>query len=216
MNAQAEEVLNETSAAAETVPTEGKKRAKAETVRVTMTDGRQVDFTGKRKMLKSSEFDGANWKGTRFDFKDGKTLFYSAPAADLQTAEGELMLHKLAAHGSEQKIGDETAGKTDNLSDMYDAVEDCIDRLNKGEWYTEGTGAGAFGMGILLRALAEFTGKTQDQLRPWLKSRTTDERKALKATPKLKPIIQRMEDEEAAKTAHVDTDALLAGIAAAT
>ena len=188
---------------------------KAEAEKITMEDGRIVEFAGKRKMLKEGLFnEDGTWKLTRFDFRDGRTIVYAAPSADLRTAEGELMLHKLAAHGSEQKLGDETAGKTQSISDMYDAVEDCVGRLDKGEWYAEGAGEGAFGLTMLLRALVEFTGKTREQLQPWLKSRSPDERKALKNAPKIRPIIQRLEDEEAAKTAHVDTESLLGQLGA--
>lgn len=189
-------------------PTKG-KAPKAPPEKVTMTDGRIVEFAGKRKMLKSPEFnEDGTWKLNHFDFRDGRTLTHNAPSADLRTAEGELMIHKLAAHGSEQKVGDETAG-AQTISDMFDVVEACIDRLDRGEWYVEGAGEGARGMGILLKALVEFTGKTADQLRPWLKGRSADERKALQGTPQIKPIIQRLQDEELSKAAHIDTGAMM-------
>lgn len=189
-----------------------KQSAKVPPEQVKMTDGRTVEFAGKRKMLKEGEFDAdGNWKSTRFDFRDGRTLRYNAPAADLRTGEGEFLTQKLAEHGSEQKIGDETAGAS-SISDMFDAVEDCIERLNRGEWYVEGAGEGARGIGILLKALVEFTGKTAEQLRPWLKAKSRDERKALEGTKEIRPIIQRLQDEETAKTAHIDTATMLASL----
>ena len=193
-----------------------KGRPKAEVEKVTMEDGRVVEFAGKRKMIKNSlPTSEGRWDYTRFDFRDGRSIIFKNPGIDLKIdTEGEYLFDKLASHGLEQKLGDETAGKTASISDMYDAVSECAERLTKGEWYAEGAGEGAFGTTNLLKALVEFTGKTREVLQPWLKSRSPDERKALRNAPKIRPIIQRLEDEEAAKTAHVDTDALLGSLEA--
>jgi hypothetical protein len=191
------------------------KKPKAEVETVTMTDGTKVEFAGKRKMLKNSVFDSSGiWMGTRFDFRNGETLTYDAPGGDLKTPDGESLVQKFAAHGAEQKIGDETAGAK-SVSDMVDAVTECIDRLGKGEWYIAGVGEGAGGTSILLRALIERTGKTKDVLGPWLKTKTPAEKKALRGSRELKHIVERLEAEESAKTAHVDTDALFSELDAA-
>jgi hypothetical protein len=191
------------------------KKPKAEVETVTMSDGTHVEFAGKRKMLKNSEFtsDGI-WVGTRFDFRNGETRTYEAPGGDLKTPEGKLLVQQLAAHGAEQKIGDETAGAK-SISDMVDAVDECIDRLAKGEWYIAGVGEGAGGTSVLLRALIEFTGKTKDVLAPWLKQKTPQQKKAMRLSKELKDIVARIEAEENAKTAHVDTDALFSELDAA-
>jgi hypothetical protein len=191
------------------------KKPKTEVETVEMEDGRKVDFAGKRKMLKESIFDSTgNYVGTRFDFRNGTSLTYEAPAAHLRTPDGELVVARLTGHGAEQKIGDETAGAK-SISDMVDAVTECIDRLTKGEWYVAGVGEGAGGTSVLLRALIEKTGKTKDVLGPWLKTKTPAEKKALRNSRELKAIVERLEAEESAKTAHVDTDALFSELDAA-
>src|SRR5438105_11593993 len=130
-----------------------KAKPKAEVEKVKMSDGREVEFAGKRKMLKEAIYADGQWIGTRFDFRNGETRTFDAPAQDIKTPdEGIFLFHKLAGHGSEQKIGDETAG-AESIGDMIDAVDAVIDRLSKGEWYMEGVGAGAAGTSILLRAL---------------------------------------------------------------
>lgn len=197
----------------EQATTTAKPKKKAEVENVRMTDGRDVEFAGKRKMLKQAIYDSnGNWIGTQFDFRNGETRTLEAPAEDLKTPDGEVMLHKYAGHGSEQKVGDETAG-AESLSDMIDAVDAVIDRLSRGEWYIEGTGAGAAGTSLLLRALVvqqQEKGKEVDltKLRGWLKTKTPEQKKAMRASDQLRPIVQRLEAEDAAKTAHVDTDAL--------
>jgi hypothetical protein len=190
-------------------------RKTAEVEKVTMSDGREVDFAGKRKMLKESLFtsDGI-WVGTRFDFRNGETRTFNSPDGVLKTPDGEFLLQRLAAHGAEQKIGDETAGAK-SISDMVDAVDECIDRLDKGEWYIAGVGEGAGGTSILLRALIEFTGKAREVLGPWLKQKTPLQKKAMRSSKELKGIVERLQAEEDAKTAHVDTGALLAELDAA-
>jgi hypothetical protein len=191
------------------------KKPKAEVEKVQMEDGRQVEFAGKRKMLKDGVFADGVWIGTRFDFRDGRTLNYDAPDPSVRTPTGEILRDQHACHGSFQKIGDETAGAK-SVSEMYDAVEACIDRLNKAEWYVEGTGEGAFGTSVLARALAlAYPQKSGEEIKVWLKSRTADEKKAMKTSTKLRPIIQRLEDEEAAKSAHVDTEELFGQLDAA-
>lgn len=188
---------------------------------VEMTDGRKVNFpVGKnpdrqRKMLKESIFDSEGYYlGTRFDFRNGETRTFNRPAADLKTPDGVYLRDQGEGHGWEQKIGDETAGAK-SISDMVDAVDECITRLDKGEWYIAGVGEGAGGTSVLLRALIEFTGKTREVLGPWLKGKTPNEKKAMRASKELKHIVERLEAEEASKTAHVDTAALFEELDAA-
>ena len=68
---------------------------------VTMTDGRVVDFAGKRKLLKESSVSADGKVQVRLDFRNGETRLFTLP---------DSLLTKFAAHGAEQKLGDEIAG----------------------------------------------------------------------------------------------------------
>ena len=196
------------------------KAARAETVieQVTMEDGREVGFAGKRRLNKSTEvIDGQ--AHVRFDLRNGKPFLFNVAQSGL--------LIELACHGASQKIGDETAGETD-LDDMAVAIEDMIARLNRGEWTAKRTGAGdSFsGASVVIRAICEVTGKSVEEVKAYLQ-RKLDEaeaagnkltRRALydsfrAPNSKTGVVIERLEREKAAKTPAVDADALLADLA---
>lgn len=180
------------------------KDSKVETV--SMKDGRLVDFAGKRKLLKDTFIEGSDVT-IRLDFRNGETRTFKIPQ--------ELML-KFAGHGAEQKLGDEIAG-VDDVEDCVLAVDDLMTRLDNKEWSTKSAGNGMAGTSILVRALMEFTGKTLEQIRAFLSSKNQAEKIALRNNPKVKPIVERLESEKAAKmagAAKVDTDAMLATIGA--
>lgn len=179
--------------------------AKAETTieTVTLTDGRIVDFAGKRKLLKESFVkDGVVY--VRMDFRNGETRTFQIPSA---------LLLKFAAHGAEQKLGDEIAGLTD-IDDAVLAIDALTERLNKGEWGVTREANGMAGTSVLVRALVEHTGKTVEQIKTFLSTKTQAEKVALRNNPKVKPIVERIEAEKASKKSAVDTDALLESLGA--
>jgi len=185
--------------------TEKEVKAKAEIETVTMSDGRKVDFAGKRKMLKESIFNSdGSLASVRLDFRNGQFINFEPPAALSAKAEG---------HGWEQKLGDETAG-VDDVDDMYLAVEELAGRLQNGEWSLKREGGGMAGTSVLLRALMEFSGRTQDQVKEFLTGKSQAEKLALRNSPKVKPIVERLEAEKIAKGSKVDTAALDAGLEA--
>lgn len=190
----AEVATNGSSDAANAKPA----KAKPEVTEVQIGD-RKVSFAGKRKMLKESFFpDGSNPQ-VRLDFVNGKSILFTLP---------DSLLAKFAAHGAEQKLGDETAG-TQDVDDMYEDVSALVERLNKGEWRTERQGGGFSGISLLIKALMEVTSKTEQQVKDWIKDKTPADKAALKNSPKVKPVYDRLEAEKAAGAAKVDTDALL-------
>ena len=68
------------------------------------------------------------------------------------------------------------------------------------------------GTSILVRALVESTGKPVEAIKAFLANKSHAEKVALRGNPRIKPIVERMEAEKAAKAsgkAGVDTDALL-------
>jgi len=179
--------------------------AKAETQieTVTMEDGRVVDFPGKRKLQKSTTIMPEGKVQVRLDFRNGQTRLFTIP---------DNLLNKFAAHGAEQKLGDEIAG-LDDMEDAVLAVDDLIDRLYNGEWGVRKESSGMAGTSVLAKALIELTGKAPDQIREFLKAKTQAEKVALRNSARIKPIVERLEAEKASKGTKVDTDALLGELA---
>lgn len=174
--------------------------AKAETqiTTVTMTDGSVVDFAGKRKLLKTAqEVDGK--VQVRLDFRNGETRLFTVPDA---------LMNKFAAHGAEQKLGDCIAG-LDDIDDCVMAVDEVIDRLYNGEWNAKRESTGMAGSSVLARALVEHTGKSAEEIKAFLATKSQAEKVALRNNPKIKPIVERIEAEKVSKKSDVDTDALL-------
>ncbi len=184
---------------------------------VVMEDGRTVEFAGKRRQLKREEWSAdGEWLSTSIDFINGRTLTFTAPAMDAVLKDGHYALHAFAAHGASQKFGDATAGyKEDELDDAILAVERTMERVSAGEWAVEREGGSFAGTSILILALVEATGKTYDALKEWLKTKDKEQKDAMRNSDKLRPIVQRLEAERAAKTAHVDTKELFAELDAA-
>jgi hypothetical protein len=171
---------------------------KREVESVRMSDGRTVEFVGKRKLLKESIIEGDKVY-VRLDYRNGETRVFEVPT---------MLLLKFAGHGAEQKLGDETAGVQD-VEDMVLYVDELIERLSRGEWSTKREGSPFAGASILLRAVVEFSGKSVDQVKEFLKAKSPAEKMALRNSSKIKPIVERLEAEKASKAGKVDTDALL-------
>lgn len=171
--------------------------------KVKLSDGREVEFAGKRKLLKDVLIDEKAGKaGVRLDFRNGETRSFWVPAG--------LML-QCVGHGISQKLGDETAGVED-VDDMVIFVDELIAQLEKGEWSSKREGNGFAGTSVLLRALVEHSGKTVEQMKAWLSTKNQTEKLALRNSKQLKPIIERLEAEKVSKSTKIDVDALLAGV----
>lgn len=170
---------------------------------VKMTDGRVVDFPGKTRLLKTSYTDDSGRLCVRMDFRNGESRIF---------AMREDMITKFALHGAEQKLGDEIAGVKE-IDDAVIAIEELVDRLAAGEWGVKREGAGIAGTSVLARALVEVTGKDMETIKGFLKTKTHAEKIALRASAKIKPVVDRLEAEKAAKGSNVDTEALLGELA---
>lgn len=181
-----------------------KKPVEVETVEM-KDDGRLVDFAGKRKLLKQSSVSADGKVQVRLDFRNGESRLFTIP---------DTLLNKFAAHGAEQKLGDEIAG-LDDVEDCILATDELIDRLYNGEWSVKRESSGMGGTSVLVRALVEHTGKPVEDIKSFLKAKTQAEKIALRNNPKIKPIVDRIEAEKAAKAgAKVDTDGMLSELAA--
>lgn len=138
-------------------------KPKAERVEevVKMTDGRSVTFVNKKRMIKESFIEGDK-VSVRLDFRNGETRTFIIPAS---------LIQKFAAHGAEQKLGDETAG-TEKVDDMVIEVDDLIERLSKGEWGTVRTAGDSFaGASVVIRALVEVTKKPVQTIKDFLQKK---------------------------------------------
>lgn len=172
---------------------------------ITMSDGRVVDFPGKRKILKESVVTADGVVQVRLDFRNGETRLFTIPAP---------LLLKFAAHGAEQKLGDETAG-LEAVDDCVLAVDAVIDRLYNGDWTVRREAGGMAGTSVLLRALVAVTGQSPEKVKAFLSEKTQAEKLALRNSPKIKPVVDKLEAEKAEKKGPnaIDTDAMLAGLA---
>lgn len=189
------------------------KRVPVEVKTIEMTDGRKVDFAGKKKMLKDGIKNEDGSLAIRVDFVNGQTRTYPLNPA---------LVSDFALHGAEQKYGDYLAGaKGDNgepldVDDMVIELDELHEQLfTAGLWSQRKEASGVSGVSILFRALVEATGKTTEQIRTFLSAKTAAEKIALRNSERLRPIIARLEAEKVAKTANVDTGALFGELDAA-
>lgn len=166
---------------------------------VTMLNGDVVDFPGKRRIIKTTTIGDDGSITVRMDFVNGEVRFFVVP---------QELLAKFAAHGAEQKLGDETAGLTE-IDDCVMAIDELMERLGKGEWNVKREAGGMAGASVLAKALVEHTGKTPEQIKAFLSTKTQAEKQALRANAKIKPIVERIEAEKVAKKSSIDTDSLL-------
>jgi hypothetical protein len=172
---------------------------------VKMEDGRQVDFAGKKQILKSYGTNGSGTVYGRFDFRNGKSLEIVLPPELVQQAAG---------HGLVQKGGDSAAGAKD-LDDAFEAISQVKENIEKGDWNARVEGSGFSGISVLAKALVEHyassaTPKSIEQVRAFLKTKTPADKIALRNSKKLRPIVERIEAEKATKGSKVDAEALLA------
>jgi hypothetical protein len=181
-------------------------------VKVTMSDGREVEFVGKRRMLKDYTVtpDGVD---ARFDFVNGETR-------KIHVGPGDALLMQFAGHGLLQKVGDEAAG-ADSIEDVVMAIDKVLERLSKGEWGTTRAPGDSFsGAGIVVRAIMEATGKPIDFVKAFLEKKLEAGKESGLTRQKLyasfkapgtrtAPIIERLEKEKLAGKAAVDADAEL-------
>lgn len=208
--------MTETEQAATAAAPAAKKR---EIEKVKMADGRDVEFAGKQRIQKEQlvKING-EWKAfdsltpeelaqahightaIRIDFRNGTTRQYPLnPALAL----------RFALHGASQKYGDQLAGEdAPDLDDWALSTDKLHEQLTTGEWAKARVGGGMGGTSVLLQALIRFTGRTAEEVREHIKDWTPQQKQALRNDPDIKPIVEEIEREKAAKAGHVDTSAL--------
>lgn len=211
--------------------------AKTEVVAVTLTDGRIVNFAGKRKVNKETIIDESRIQideaagiiqlqrgavAIRMDFRHGATRLIELPLS---------LLARFAGHGGEQKFGDELAAPADKQlspEDMEIAIDDLNAEIQKGSWGKgrAAGGGGVSGASLVVQALVEVTGKDLATVKAYLQKKldTTESlsRRALYDSfraegTRTSVVIKRLEAEKLAKSAKasgIDADAELSSIGA--
>lgn len=151
--------------------------------------------------------EGANI--LRLAFSDGSVIRINAEELSPEIREAAMM------HGLKQKLVDAAAisrnpetGRSATVSDKFKAVNEVAQRLLSGSWNKgRSDGEGSGNGGLLFRALCElYPNKTPEQLREFLAGKSKEEQAALRASPKIAAIIDRL---RAKKSADTDVDALL-------
>lgn len=206
-----------------------KKAREVEVVK--MSDGRSVEFAGKRKVLKETlidetkiEQDGdvlqvtAGAVAVRMDFRNGETRTLVLPLA---------LLCQFAGHGGEQKYGDELASPADkpmSEDDMVLAIDDLNSRIQKLEWRVKKEGGGGVsGASIVVKAIMEASGKDLETVKAFLQKKLDGDKELTRRAlydsfrapgTKTAAIIERLEKDKLQKTARVDADAALGELSA--
>lgn len=165
-------------------------------VKVTsILDGKVTEFGANQRMVKSSYTTPEGEHVVRLDFSDGETrLFKIRPD----------MLVLFALHGAEQKLGDEISGMKDKpLEDVIETIDQLMQRLSTGPdgWNKERESGGMAGASVLARALVQVTGQPIETVRAYLNSLDNKVKLALRESDEVKPVIQKLEAEAAARRA---------------
>lgn len=173
-------------------PTAATTKPAPTVTKVKMDDGREVEFTGNRRLLKKVAIaDGK--VSVRLDLINGETRTFVIP---------EKLLLNFAGHGASQKYGDTCAGITDPAK-MVEALDDLDENIQAGNWeqVAEGTASGMSGASILAKALVTVTGTPIDKVREYLGKLDAKTKIALRSDPSVAPAIKKLEDERAARAA---------------
>ena len=199
------------------------KKPPTEYIKVTMEDGRAVEFAASRKTDKTilEDADG-NATGVRIDFVNGATrsVLFS------ELSQGILL--QSCGHGISQKAGDNYASVKE-VEDMVLAVDEIFGRLRQGDWAVKGEpGDSTNGASIVIKAIMEVTSKDITFVKGFLQGKL-DAAKARGEklsrqelynsfrvpTSKTGQVIKRMEEEKLSKSTKADAGALLEEMGAA-
>jgi hypothetical protein len=214
---------------------DGSGATEAKGRKITMDDGRVLDFGEKTKIQKEHGLKDGN-VFARIDFDNGKTIEVVAYCGNLgeiaayagdDEAQKETAKHAAATlmavgHGLVQKLGDAAAG-AESTDDAFESILEVATRFSKGDWKKAREGGGsAKGSSELVLALTEYLQQskpetTKDTVRELLSAVTPQEKAALRKLDPVAKIIERIKAERAPSAKEKDrlasAEALLAGMA---
>lgn len=186
--------------------TEAQKEVAAKGRNVQMVDGTVVNFGEKTRMKKELITDNPAEPAVKFLFDNGEIRTYPVHA-DLITYA--------AAHGLAQRLGDSVANSKDLvIEDVIQAIDEThAGSIAQGLWRSPreaagGSTKGEKGASLLAKALAEYSGKSVQEVNVLLAGKSNAEKAALRQHAAIKAIITRLEEEKAAKS-DVDGGAVL-------
>jgi len=149
-----------------------------------------------------------------FNVKDAGTV-----TLDVGNVSSDIY-NRAALHGLIQRVSDAAAisrdpatGKPATPADKLAAMKAIVDHYNSGtsEWSRRREGGGGETGGLLYLALARaYPGKHPDELREFVKARSSAERNALLISEKLKPHVDAIRAARAPTT--VDAEELLSSL----
>jgi hypothetical protein len=190
-------------------------KKKTEVEKVTMSDGREVEFAGKRKLNKDYVLnEDGTLKNITLDFRNGITRTIVIP---------DSLVGQFAGHGALQKYGDELAGLKGadggeaDIDDMILTIDQLDENIQAGKWSTRVPGDGMGGTSVLIQALVEYSGKTIDKIKAFLKDKDPKFKMAMRLNDQrpntqgetVASIVKKLEAAKAAKGTKVDTNAAL-------
>ena len=130
--------------------------------------------------------------------------------------------HAAMMHGFKQKLVDAAAisrnpdtGRSATVADKMAAIGEVYERLCQGEWNKTREGSGGSGGGLLLAALVRLYAGRKDEatIKAYLSNLDAECQAALRADPRIAPIIAEIKAARDAKRgSSVDVGELLAGL----
>ena len=179
----------------------------AETLKVSLSTGEQVEFSERQKVHKRGQVNEDGSVTVDFAFKNGEVrTFRMTPFHPL--------FGRAALHGLNQKFGDIFAG-IDDVEDMVEAFEEQAKTLTDNNWAEKRGGEGIAGTSVLARALMAITGQTKEQVKAFLSPLTAAEKMALRAVEPIASKVREIEAERTKKASKVDVSGLLAKLGTA-
>lgn len=184
------------------------ERTKTEYTDITMLDGRVVKFPSKRNVLRDTLFNSETGQlAIRLDYRDGEFQLFIVPGT--LPADATVLIAAAGA-GLRDRFGAEQSGIED-LEEMREAAEAFAGQLAKNIWREGATESSGKGAHIVIRAVAEVTGKSRQEVRDYIDSllaRFAAEGKKVSRTrlygefekaPKYAATVERMKAEQAAR-----------------
>lgn len=124
------------------------------------------------------------------EFSNGeKRTFEFGPDHDL--------FARFAAHGVEQKLRDRIAA-SETVEDAVKAIDTLVEALGAGDWSTRGSGEPRDTSGLLVRALAQITGKDVEEVKAVVNALDKKQQAALRADPDIAKVIESLRPEKKA------------------